>query len=89
MAPLHDDDGELLYTAGETVPAGHYTKVDASYPSEIILEVGGPLPPSFDGHVAMYRRREKNWHLSMPVDEAYADSAPFSISYHRDMTGRA
>ncbi len=77
MAPLCNEDGELLYGAGEDVPAGHYVRIDVISPSEIILEAGGPLPPSFDGHVAMYRRREKNWHLSTPLDEMATDCTQY------------
>jgi hypothetical protein len=44
-----------LYEAGEVVPAGDYTRVDDKSFRHVTLIQRGPLPPNFDGHVALYR----------------------------------
>lgn len=43
-----------LWTAGEMVLAGTYTRVDDHSYRVVILEQEGPLPAAFDGHVALY-----------------------------------
>lgn len=50
-----DECGTELYEAGEVVPAGDYTRVDDRSFRHIALTQRGPLPPSFDGHIALYR----------------------------------
>jgi hypothetical protein len=50
-----EECGNALYEAGDTVPAGIYARVDDGSFRQVILEQRGPLPPSFDGHVAEYR----------------------------------
>ena len=50
-----DECGIALYEAGDVVPAGVYTRVDDGSFRRVTLERAGPLPASFDGHVAEYR----------------------------------
>lgn len=51
----YDESGVMIYQAGEVVPAGYYSRVDDGSYHLVLLEQAGPLPPSFDGHVAQYR----------------------------------
>lgn len=44
-----------LYEAGEMAPPGVYARVDDGTFRQVTLERAGPLPPSYDGHVAWYR----------------------------------
>ncbi len=50
-----DECGIALYTVGEIVPAGVYVRVDDGSFRKVTLERKGPLPASFDGHIAQYR----------------------------------
>jgi hypothetical protein len=50
-----DECGIALYEAGDVAPAGVYTRVDDESFRRVTLERTGPLPASFDGHVAEYR----------------------------------
>lgn len=43
-----------LWKAGEVVPAGTYVRVDNRSYRTVILDQEGPLPATFDGHVALY-----------------------------------
>lgn len=43
-----------LWKAGEVVPVGTYVRVDDQSYRSVILDQEGPLPATFDGHVAMY-----------------------------------
>ncbi len=43
-----------LWKAGEVVPAGAYARVDDRSYHVVILEQAGPLPATFDGHMAHY-----------------------------------
>jgi hypothetical protein len=43
-----------LWKAGEVVPAGTYVRVDDRSYRAVTLEREGPLPATFDGHVALY-----------------------------------
>lgn len=43
-----------LWQAGEIVAAGTYTRVDDHSYRVVILEQEGPLPATFDGHIAIY-----------------------------------
>ena len=43
-----------LWKAGEVVPAGTYVRVDDRSYRPVILGQRGPLPATFDGHVALY-----------------------------------
>jgi hypothetical protein len=51
----YDESGVPIYQAGDVVPAGYYARVDDGSYHLVLLEKDGPLPPSFDGHVALYR----------------------------------
>jgi hypothetical protein len=51
-----EEYGKPLWRAGEFVPAGTYLRVDDHSYRRIVLEQPGPLPPSYDGHVAFYCR---------------------------------
>jgi hypothetical protein len=53
-----EDTGEFqvaIWKAGEIAPAGTYVRVDEPSSRVILLECEGPLPATFDGHVAFYR----------------------------------
>lgn len=53
-----EDTGEFqvaIWKAGEIAPAGAYVRVDEPSSRVILLECEGPLPATFDGHVAFYR----------------------------------
>lgn len=43
-----------LWKAGEIVRAGTYARVDDKSYQTITLDQEGPLPATFDGHVALY-----------------------------------
>ena len=44
----------LVWKAGEIVPAGTYVRIDDLSYRIITLDCEGPLPATFDGHVALY-----------------------------------
>ena len=44
-----------VHTAGTTVPPGRYRRVDR-WARELDFPLGGVLPPSFDGQIALYQR---------------------------------
>jgi hypothetical protein len=44
----------LVWKAGEIVPAGTYVRIDDLSYRIITLDRQGPLPATFDGHVALY-----------------------------------
>ena len=50
-----DECETALYEAGEIVPAGNYVRVDDRSFRRVALARRGSLPPSFDGHIALYR----------------------------------
>lgn len=43
-----------VWKAGEVVPAGTYVRVDDRSYHAVMLEREGPLPATFDGHIAFY-----------------------------------
>jgi hypothetical protein len=43
-----------LWKAGQVVPAGTYVRVDDQSYRTVILNQEGPLPATFDGHIAFY-----------------------------------
>ncbi len=51
----HDESHIPLWKAGEVVSAGSYVRVDDRSYKMITLSQKGPLPASFDGHIALYR----------------------------------
>jgi hypothetical protein len=44
-----------IWKAGEIAPAGIYVRIDEPSYRVITLKCEGPLPATFDGHVAYYR----------------------------------
>ncbi len=56
---IHDQQceecGTRLCRAGDQVPAGSYLRVDDGSFHRLDLAAAGPLPASFDGHIAQYR----------------------------------
>lgn len=50
-----DECGIALFDAGAIVPAGTYVRVDDRSFRRVTLQQRGPLPASFDGHIAEYR----------------------------------
>jgi hypothetical protein len=53
--------GTPIWRAGELAPPGVYVRVDDGSHRLIRLESAGPLPPSFDGHVACYRLAPRSY----------------------------
>lgn len=51
----YEESGVTIYQAGDMVPAGYYARVDDGSYHLVLLAQPGLLPPSFDGHVALYR----------------------------------
>lgn len=43
-----------LWKAGEVVPVGTYVRVDDRSYHPVSLDQEGPLPATFDGHIALY-----------------------------------
>ena len=62
-----------LWKAGEFVPAGTYVRVDDLSYKVVVLRQDGPLPATFDGHVALYR-------ASTPVSSAQHPSVRTHLS---------
>lgn len=53
--PLQCEECQMpLWKAGEVVPEGTYVRVDDRSYRAVILNQEGPLPATFDGHVALY-----------------------------------
>lgn len=50
-----EECGSRVWQAGDMVPAGTYVRVDNTSYKVIDLRESAQLPPSFDGHVALYR----------------------------------
>ena len=48
-----------IWKAGEIAPAGTYVRIDQQSHRLITLDGEGPLPATFDGHVACYRALPK------------------------------
>jgi hypothetical protein len=48
-----------VWKAGEVAPAGVYVRIDDDSYRQLTLKQDGPLPASFDGHVALYRAAAK------------------------------
>ena len=54
-APLQCEECQMpLWRAGEVVPAGTYVRMDDRSYRTVVLDQVGPLPATFDGHVALY-----------------------------------
>ena len=49
-----DEYGVPTWRAGELAPAGAYVRVDDGSSRLVQLKAPGLLPPTFDGHVALY-----------------------------------
>jgi hypothetical protein len=55
MVPFQCDECSMpLWKAGTIVPPGTYTRVDNRSYLMVMLEQEGPLPATFDGHIALY-----------------------------------
>jgi hypothetical protein len=53
---MQDEGNQFpIWRAGEVVPAGTYARIDDQSYRLITLPEKGPLPASFDGHIAWYR----------------------------------
>lgn len=50
-----DECGTPLYQAGQHVTVGEYLRVDDGSFHPVFTSAEGILPPSYDGHVALYR----------------------------------
>jgi hypothetical protein len=48
-----------IWKAGEIVPAGTYVRIDQQSYRLVTLDCEGPLPATFDDHVACYRTLPK------------------------------
>ena len=75
-------DGEgypvSVWRAGEVVPPGAYMRVDDELRRIVVLEETGPLPPGFDGRVAIYCRAAPRLAPQAPVPQ----TEPATISPH-------
>lgn len=56
VSTLDDLTGEVLYRAGEAVPAGRYLRTDSAVERVIDATHGDRLPATCDGTIAHYRR---------------------------------
>ena len=65
-----EECGCALYEAGDVVPAGVYARVDDASFRQILLARPGPLPASFDGHIAEYRDAVSSCACRRPTDGA-------------------
>ncbi|MGH2487013.1 MAG: hypothetical protein ACRDHE_13475 [Ktedonobacterales bacterium] len=65
-----EECGCALYEAGDVVPAGVYTRVDDASFRQIPLTRPGPLPASFDGHIAAYRDAVSSCACGRPTNGA-------------------
>lgn len=74
-----EECGTRLYQAGEWAEPGAYLRVDDGSFQTLRLVSGGALPPSYDGHVALYRAAAspcacERRHSAALVAEAHAES---------------
>jgi hypothetical protein len=65
-----EECGCALYEAGDVVPAGVYARVDDASFRQIALARPGPLPASFDGHIAAYRAAVSSCACRRPTNSA-------------------
>ena len=63
-----------VYRAGEIVSPGVYMRIDDGSRRTVVLEQAGPLPPGFDGHVAIYLRSTPR--LAARVEVAAREPVP-------------
>lgn len=54
-----DECAEILYAAGERVPAGVYKQLDSSH--QVIFDQEGVLPGGMDGHATIYVGIRNTW----------------------------
>jgi hypothetical protein len=54
-----DECAEILYRAGDRVPAGLYQVVDGAH--QVCLEEEGILPAALDGHATVYVLVHHQW----------------------------
>lgn len=59
-----------VWNAGEVVPVGTYVRIDDQSYRMVILDQDGPLPASFDGHVALYRAAANLYTSEQQVTES-------------------
>ncbi len=53
---MEDEPTELrIWHAGEVAAAGTYMRIDDELYRMVVLRCQGILPPSFDGHIALYQ----------------------------------
>lgn len=52
---FNEEFQEYIWQAGEIVPSGTYVRVDDERHRMVTLDCQGPLPATFDGHIALYR----------------------------------
>lgn len=50
-----EECGAHVWQAGNIAPAGTYVRIDDQSYKLTVLAADGPLPATFDGHVARYR----------------------------------
>ena len=59
-----------VWNAGEVVPVGTYVRIDDQSYRIVTLDQDGPLPASFDGHVALYRAAANLYMPEQQVNES-------------------
>lgn len=69
-----EENGMQLWQAREYVPAGIYLRVDDHSYRAIVLEQPGPLPASYDGHIAHYCQAPAMCLLKTPSEKSHASA---------------
>jgi len=67
----------FIWQAGEVAPAGAYARIDDRSYRLVQHKLAGPLPASFDGHVAIYRACVRMM-LSASASASAAERSPIA-----------
>lgn len=76
-----EEYGVQVWQAGESVPAGIYLRVDNHSYRAIVLEQPGPLPASYDGHIAYYCQAPAMGLLNTSLEKSLASVESKRASY--------
>lgn len=87
-----DECGTVLFQAGDRVPVGTYLRVDDGSFLRVSLAAPGPLPASFDGHIARYSAAAApcacTYHAGATDDEAFLVSPRRRVDRSSDGAAR-
>ncbi len=75
-----DECGTVLFEAGDVVPPGEYLRVDDGSFTRVVVARRGPIPASFDGHVASYRHAGAACACRRRAEQRHADENPLNTS---------